>query len=334
MRRLRVGIIGLGVGEQHIPGYLKHPNCDVVALCDLSKKKLALAKEKYPGIRVTQYADQILEAPDIDLVSIASYDSDHFKQVQKGLQKNKHLFVEKPLCLYKNEAQDIRALLDQKRDLRLSSNLILRLSPRFRLLKEMIEEGDFGQIYYMEGDYHYGRLHKITEGWRGQIDFYSVVYGGAVHIVDLLLWLTGDTIEEVVAYGNKIASAGTSFRFNDFVACLLKFRSGMIAKVSANFSCVKPHFHALEIFGTSATYINGQNAGQLFSSRDPSVGPKNLTAAYPGIQKGDLIYSFVQSILGEGPALVTMEDVFNTMSVCFAIEEATKRSGSVVVRDI
>lgn len=334
MRRLRVGIIGLGVGEKHIPGYLKHPSCDVVAVCDLSEEKLALAKEKYSGISVTQNADKILEARDIDVVSIASYDNDHFKQVKRGLQNNKHLFVEKPFCLYQNEAQAIRALLDEKQDLRLSSNLILRLSPRFQLLKKMIEQGDFGQIYYLEGDYHYGRLHKITEGWRGQIDFYSVVYGGAVHVVDLLLWLTGDTIEEVVAYGNKIASAGTNFRFNDFVACLLKFRNGMIAKISANFSCVKPHFHALEIFGTSATFINGQNEGYLFSSRDPNVGPKSLTAAYPGVQKGELIYSFVQSILGEAPAIVTTEDVFKTMSVCFAIEEATKQSGSVVVKDI
>jgi predicted dehydrogenase len=329
-----VGIIGLGVGELHIPGYLKHPNCDIVALCDLSEEKLFLAKEKYPGIRVTQDSDQILEAPDIDIVSIASYDNDHFKQVQKGLQNNKHLFVEKPLCLYQKEAQDIRALLDEKRELRLSSNLILRLSPRFLLLKELIEHGDFGQIYYLEGDYHYGRLHKITEGWRGQLEFYSVVYGGAVHIVDLLLWLTGDTIEEVVAYGNKIASAGTCFRYNDFVACLLKFRSGAIAKISANFSCVKPHFHALEIFGTSATYVNGQDEGYLFTSRDPNVGSKILTSAYPGVHKGELIYSFVQSIIGEAPAIVTTEDVFKTMSVCFAIEDATKRPGPVTVKNI
>lgn len=334
MKRLRIGIIGLGVGEKHIQGYLKHPLCDVVALCDLSKEKLSLAKRKYSEVRITSDTDQILESDDIDVVSIASYDSDHFKQVKIGLQNDKHLFVEKPLCLYQEEAQEIRELLNQKPDLKLSSNLILRLSPRFKLLKEMIEQGDFGRLYYMEGDYQYGRLHKITEGWRGQIDFYSVVYGGAVHIVDLLIWLTGDTVEEVTAYGNQIASAGTPFRFNDFVACLLKFRNGAIAKVSANFGCVKPHFHALEIFGTKATYINSRDKGSIFTSRDPETTPRLLSADYPGVQKGELIYSFVQSILGEGTAAVTNEDVFKTMSICFAIEEASKSSGHVKVKYI
>lgn len=334
MNRLRVGIIGLGVGEKHIQGYLKHPLCDVVALCDLSPEKLSLARQNYPGMTVTQEAYQILESPDIDIVSIASYDNDHFQQVKMGLENDKHLFVEKPLCLFQNEAQAIRQLMNQKPALKLSSNLILRLSPRFKLLKEMIQQGDFGNLYYMEGDYHYGRLHKITEGWRGQIEFYSVVYGGAVHIVDLLIWLTGDTVEEVTAYGNQITSSGTPFRFNDFVACLLKFRNGIIAKISANFGCVKPHFHALEIFGTKATYVNDLDKGSFFTSRDPETTPRLMSADYPGVQKGELIYSFVQSILGEGTAAVTNEDVFKTMSICFAIEEASKRSGHIKVEYI
>lgn len=334
MKPLRAGIIGLGVGEKHIKGYQSHPGCEVVALCDFSDEKLAMARAKYPGIKLTSQADELLQDPEIDVVSIASYDNYHYEQILQAIGNNKHFFVEKPLCLYENEAIHIRTLLQEKPELKMSSNLVLRMSPRFRLLKQMIADGDMGELFYIEGDYNYGRFHKITDGWRGKIDFYSVVYGGGVHIVDLLLWLTGDRVVEVAAYGNNLASRGTSFRYNDMVVSILKFQTGMTGKVAVNFGCMFPHFHALNVYGTKATFVNSLKHGTLFESRDSAQAGRKITAAYPGTQKGDLIYSFVDSILNDSQPEVTLEDVFKTMSVCFAIEKATHQSGSVMVKYI
>ena len=50
MTQLRVGIIGLGVGENHIEGYRAHPGCKVIALCDFSEEKQAMAQQKYPEL--------------------------------------------------------------------------------------------------------------------------------------------------------------------------------------------------------------------------------------------------------------------------------------------
>ena len=52
-----------------------------------------------------------------------------------------------------------------------------------------------GRLYYLEGDYAYGRLPKILSGWRAEIPIYSVVHGGAIHIIDLLLWLGGGQVD-------------------------------------------------------------------------------------------------------------------------------------------
>ena len=52
---LRVGVIGLGVGEQHVRGYLNTGKCRVI-LCDLSPEKLAEARQKYPDVRVSRDA--------------------------------------------------------------------------------------------------------------------------------------------------------------------------------------------------------------------------------------------------------------------------------------
>jgi len=334
MKRIRAGIIGLGVGEKHIAGYQSHPDCEVVVLCDFSDEKLSMARTKYPGIRLTGQADEVLQDPEIDVVSIASYDNYHYEQIVQAINNDKHIFVEKPLCLSESEAAHIRRLFQEKPGLKMSSNLILRMSPRFRWLKQMITDGNMGQLFYVEGDYNYGRFHKITDGWRGKIDAYSVVYGGGVHIVDLLLWLTGDSVVEVAAYGSNLASRDTSFRYNDMVVAILKFESGIIGKVAANLGCVFPHFHVLNIYGTKSTFVNGLEYGTLFESSDPTQAARKITAPYPGIEEGGLIYSFVDSILDRSQAEVTEEDIFKTMSVCFAIEEATHQSGSVVVRYI
>src|SRR5207244_3826116 len=117
---------------------------------------------------------------------------------------------------------------------------------------------------FLEGDYNYGRLHKIVDGWRGKLPYYSVVHGGAIHLIDLLLWLTGERIVEVTARGNQIASRGSSFRNHDFVVALARLENGSLAKISANFGCIHPHFHAVNVYGTRATFQNGWPNARLF----------------------------------------------------------------------
>lgn len=327
MAVLRAGVIGLGVGEQHAVAYAAHPDCEVAAICDLGVERLKQVSARFPAARATTDSTDVLADPEIDVVSIASYDDRHYEQVILALEHGKHVFVEKPLCLHREEAADIRARLASRPELVLSSNLLLRTSPRFVALKQLVDEGRLGTLFYVEADYDYGRLHKLTEGWRGDLPHYSVVLGGGVHVVDLLLWLTGQRVVEVSAYGNQIASAGTKFRFDDLVVALLRFENGLLGKVSANFGSVMPHFHAVQVFGTQATFVNGHDDATLFTPD----GAERIDAAYPGVPKGVLIADFVDAVLGRRAPTVTAEDVFATLDVCFAIEEAarTKRPVSV-----
>lgn len=328
---LKAGIIGLGVGEAHIAGYEAHPGCRVVALCDFDRARLAVAKESYPGKRLTDRAEEILQDPDIDVVSIASYDDHHFGQVVTALEHDKHVFVEKPLCLQEEQARRIRTILREKPQLKLSSNLILRKSPRFIELREWIRRGRLGALFHLEGDYNYGRLEKITAGWRGKIDGYSVVLGGGIHMIDLFLWLTGQRITEVSAMGNRIASRNSQFRYNDVVVSILRFEDGATGKMAVNFGCVQPHFHSLSVYGTRGTFVNGKPCALLYESRDPSVAPLSIDTEYPGVHKGNLIHGLVESILKDRKPEVDEEDIFRALSVCFAIEKASSTSCFVEV---
>lgn len=326
MTRLRVAIIGLGVGETHVKGWEAHPGCTVTTLCDIDPLKLAEVGGRHPGKRLSTNPAEVLADPDIDAVSIASYDDAHHAQVTAAIDAGKHIFAEKPLCLTDAEWLDIRDRLRANPRCRMSSNLILRTSPRFVQLKADIVSGRFGSLYMVEGDYNYGRFHKILSGWRGESPSYSVVHGGAIHLVDLMQWLVGEPVVEVAAAGADMAARMAGKTINDTVVSILRFAGGAVGKVSANFACIYPHFHRLSVYGTAATFENGLDHALMFDSSDPARRPEEVHSAYPGVHKGDLIPSFAASILGEGEALVSAEDTLSSMATCLAIERSL-RSG-------
>ncbi|MHC1791855.1 Gfo/Idh/MocA family protein [Solidesulfovibrio sp.] len=321
---LRVGIIGLGVGERHIAGYQTHPDCRVEALCDFSPQRLAAVGARHPGMRLTLDADDIVNDPAIDIVSIASWDDAHARQATQAVRQGKHVFVEKPLCLTVRELAAIRGAVAESPAVHLASNFVLRSCPRFQELKKRVSAGALGNIYYMEADYNYGRIHKITGGWRAGLDFYSVFLGGAVHMVDLLLWMTGKRVAEVSAMGNRIATAGTPFQHNDLAVALLRFDDDSVAKVAANFACVSPHFHRLALYGTTGTYENFPEEGRLTTSREPGAGWEPLRQAYPGAGKSAQVAWFVEQILHKNHAVLQrhQDSVFEATAVCLAVEQA------------
>lgn len=324
--RLRAAVIGLGVGERHIEHYEFDPRCEVAALCDIDAAKLSDVGRKHPGKILTTDPAAVLADPTIEVVSIASYDSAHAEQVVAAIRAGKHVFAEKPLCLLDDEFEAIdRALIENPR-VRLSSNLILRGAPQFREIKARVQSGALGRLYYLEGDYNYGRLEKIADGWRGKIDFYSVTLGGAIHMIDLLLWLSQRAVVDVVAFGNQIASRGSSFRFADMVSALLRFDDGMTAKVSANFGCVCPHHHALSIYGTAGTFLHGRRGGVFYDSRDPAARGEDVQLEFPTAAKGNVQRSFVKHLLDGSPPEVDVADVMNAMATALAIERSL-RSG-------
>jgi len=115
---------------------------------------------------------------------------------------------------------------------------------------------------------------------------------------------------------------------------IMKFKSGLIGKVAANFGCVFPHFHQLAIYGTKGTFINGLENALLYQSRNPQVRPKIIDAAYPGTHKGELILSFIDAVLSDTIPEVSSDDVFNAMSVCFALEKAMTSQSVIQVQYI
>jgi predicted dehydrogenase len=321
MSKVLAGIIGLGVGEAHISGYQSHPKCEVVKVCDFDSSVYVTKKDSIGNIPFVTDYKEIIQDNTIDVVSIASYDNFHFEQIMAAIEQYKHVFVEKPLCVYRREADIIFNALEKKPYLKLSSNLILRKSERFIDLKKRIENHELGQLFHVNAAYNYGRIHKIIDGWRGDIPFYSVTYGGGVHLIDLLLWLFEEKISEVFSFGNNICTKESKFKYSDLVTSVLRFDSGATGQLSSNYGCVSPHFHQLDVYGKNATFVNQIDEAKIYSVRDSNEFV-NLSTKYPGVHKGDLLTNFIDSIIGNITPTIGKKEVFNVMSVCFAIEDS------------
>ncbi|MEC9347245.1 MAG: Gfo/Idh/MocA family oxidoreductase [Pseudomonadota bacterium] len=330
-RIVRAGIVGLGVGERHIGGYRSHPACRVARIADFDAAKRADVATRHPDIPMESDAGAVLDDPEIDIVSIASWDQHHFGQIMRALDNGKHIFVEKPLVLTEEHARAVRAKLRANPHLKISSNLILRRSPRFVRLRREIMEGAFGTVFHIDADYQYGRIHKLLAGWRRDLPGYSLVLGGAVHMIDLVLWLTGDRAVEVTAMGNGMATAGSGFGNFDLVRAVVRFESGMLASIGCNGGLVHPHFHRLEVHGTAATFVNRLESAFVYRDRDPGRRPEVITEAYPGVDKGDLLADFVDAVLHDRDPEVTVDDCFDALAVCFAIERAAHDGRTVAV---
>ena len=226
----------------------------------------------------------------------------------------------------KNEIIDIYNLLKKKPNLKLSSNMVLRTCPLFYKVRNCILKNDMGSIYHIEADYLWGRKAKLISGWRSEAKFYSIIHGAAVHMVDLVLWLTGKKPKTVQAIGSRIVADGTSQKFNDFAILLLEYDNQMTVKVTAHGGCVHPHFHSLKVFGKKKTFNHDSLGTFWINSSNPNDEFEMEEAAYPAkTLRKESIESFINSILNFNDyPLVSKQDVFDVMNICLSAELAMK----------
>lgn len=289
-------VIGLGVGEQHAQALLTHPATRLTAVCDHDPQKIACFVNKHSlPLSIEKSFSEILQDESIRLVTIASFDNDHFEQVIACLQHGKHVFVEKPLCQNRAQLKEIYELWC-KQGVGLASNLVLRKAPLYRWLENIISCGELGEIYALDMDYLYGRMHKITEGWRSQMMDYSVMAGGGIHLVDLMMRFMGQKPVRVQSCVNKIATRDTAFQYHDFHAATFYFANNAIGRVTANFGCVHRHQHAVRIFGTKATFIYDDMGARIHWHREENP-PMCIDLAPKPMNKGELLLDFVDDVL-------------------------------------
>lgn len=328
IKKINVAVLGLGVGERHVQTLKKNKFVSKIYVFDLNTKKKNLIKKKY-NVLTFKNKNEAFNDKKINLIVDATYDNFHFKNIINAINSNKNIFVEKPAFQKKREADECFKLLKKKK-LFIGTNYILRSSPRFKKIKTMVTNKSFGDIYYFEGDYNYGRLDKIISGWRGKIPFYSITLGGGSHIIDLSKFLINKKILEVKSYSNKIVTKKTSFKYPDNVVSIVKFENQIVGKISSNFSCVYPHFHKINLYGSKLTFENGIDHGKLFTKRNKNKF-RIIKQHYKPLNKGEILEKFINDLVLKKNRAFHTNQIFDAMAVGFAIEKSLKENKNIKV---
>ena len=122
----------------------------VIAICDMDAKKLALGKRHHPGVLITSEFQDLLKDKRIDAIAIATPVHTHFDLALAALKAGKHILVEKPLA---QTSEQVRRLIEEaeRRKLILMVDHTFLYTPAVQKIRELIVEGDLGDIYYYNG---------------------------------------------------------------------------------------------------------------------------------------------------------------------------------------
>lgn len=330
-KKFNIGLIGLGTtGTEHLKYYSNLEKVNQIFVSDKKKLKKFINKK----IKIDPNLNKFNNTFEKKIVSISNYDKDHFKYIIKHYP-SAHIFVEKPLCRTFAETKKIYKLI-KKNNFKhlLYSNLVLRNASIFKEILRKIIKGEFGHIYYFEGDYLYGRINKILNGWRGKDKSYSVMLGGGIHMVDLMISFLQNLPSYVHSCGNKIVTKEKNFRFNDFIQSTYSFDNGAVGKITANFGCVHKHQHIIKVFGTKKSFIYDDMGARIFSKRDPydSKKMKIKKKIYDG--KACLLPEFFTKINNRKNYVNNIINELNLISACVYSEQSILKKKQVKIRYI
>lgn len=328
--KINAAIIGTGIGIKHLEAINNYKKSKVTLICEKNKKKLQSLKKIYPNIEVTAQEDKIFLNKHINLVSIASYDDDHFFQILKCIKFDKNIIVEKPLCLNIFQLKKILFLLKKKNHIKIISNLVLRTNNLFIKTKNNLVLKD---IFYIEADYIWGRTHKLFQ-WRSKIKDFSIILGAGIHMIDLVMWLLNSRPVYVTTFANNIATKNTTFKKKSFALILLEFPNKIIVKISANTVGVYKHFHEIKIFEKNKTFSHSYLGSFNFNKKKNKTVFNKIISNYPEKKnRRKLIQNFIDSLHNKKiKPLISLKEQFDVMSVCLAAEKSIKLNKKIKVK--
>ena len=138
-------------------------------------------------------------------------------------------------------------------------------------------------------------------------------------------WIINSYPEKTVSIGNKSVTKGTKFKYDDNNIAILKYKNGIVGKVTSNFSCTMPHHHTLKIFGSKGTIDVNLNKIYLYKSKKKNSKPKIIKFKRSKVYKQKVLKSFIKSIKNNKKSFEpSLKEIYSSLATCFAIDKSKK----------
>lgn len=151
-KKLKIGIIGTGwIADAHINCYKQMEDVEIVAGADLvpGKAEAFFKKWDIEGVRCYPDHKSMLDAEQLDAVSVCTYNMTHAECAIYALEKGVHVLLEKPMCVTLEEAVAIRRA-EKKSGKIISIGFQPRFDPNMQMIKKIVDSGELGKIYYIQ----------------------------------------------------------------------------------------------------------------------------------------------------------------------------------------
>ena len=260
MKKYNVGIIGYGwAASAHIEAINKTKQGQVTAI--FSSRKLddtELSAKHGTPIKSYQNLDEMLANPDIHVVDISSYPSQHRDQAIAAANAKKHIILEKPMA---NSLQEVREIVAAAKANGVKGCVCFecRFSNQFEVTKALIDEGLLGSIHYGEVDYYHG-----IGPWYGQFrwntgkkDGGSALLTAGCHALDALLMVMDGEVESVTSFSTKTQSEIFKPYEDDTTSVtLIHFKNGAVGKSAAVVDCLQPYYFHTHLCGSQGSLLD------------------------------------------------------------------------------
>ena len=309
MKKIRAALFGTGfMGRVHTEAVRRLGNVEVVAIAGSSDARAKAFADEVGVDRSTGNRQELLEDKSIDAVHILTPNVLHFPMAKAALEAGKHVICEKPLATSVAEGEALVALA-AKTGLANCTFHNIRAYPQVQNMKAMVEAGDIGEVWAVQGTYSQDWLLYDTDwNWRIEDKPSRTFADIGTHWCDLAEFVTGQRIASLCADMNTFHKTrkkpkGSVETFSgktlspdqytevpidteDFVSMIFRMRNGGRGSMTASqISAGRKNRLALEIYGTKGGLMwNGEQPDELWIGHRNE--PNQLVVKDPSLLRG------------------------------------------------
>jgi len=315
---VNISVIGAGVFGKALllPALTKNKKAAMRTLVTSSGASAEHTAKRFGFVNCATDAYQVFADHDTDAIIALTPHRTHADFVIKALQQGKSLFIEKPLCVNKQELQAIRECLstvDRQPIIVVGHNR--RFSPHALKMKSWLSTRQNPLVM----QYRVNAGFVPADHWvHGESDGRSRIVGEMSHFIDLLCFLNDEKVERI--HAERIGADNQSVVNNDNLVVTIKFSGGSVASLTYTASGDKSYSReCLEIFfDTKTICCEDFRRTTLFSS----AGKSKLKTNGQEMGYHEELTHFIDCVKGDAQVSVSMDEMLATMEVLFAIEDA------------
>ena len=356
-KKVKIGSIGTGwIAANHIAEYLKMPDVEVVALADLVPGKAEAFGKKYGcDARCYLSGHEMLEAEELDGVSVCTYNTQHAPCTIDALEHGVNVMLEKPFTVTLDEAIEIMKA-EKKSGKILTIGFQPRLSENMQMIKKIVDSGELGKVYYIQtGGGRQGRDIPVPFG----TSFIAKETGGVGSVGDIGCYSL-DMVLNAVGYPKPLTVSGytsdffgkdpatypghpeyaEAFGVDDFAAGFVRLEGGIILDFRIAWAQHVDTFGDTLIVGTKGTLkipsmpcYNGDLPSAL--KLHTEIAGKMVEVDIPKTKCPNLFYqklrSFVDSIKNGGEATIPSSQIVINQAIIDGIVKSSQLGKEIAI---